>query len=136
MFDPADINKENYGEENNVVYINRWADIAPGNQVKEMKDMKEITALEVNCDGNNFINMKENTNVYFTYIITPFDATNKNLYWFSTSPVVSINDDTNEPGRAQITAGSVSGLTNAKVTVYSESGQHATINVTVKKANE
>lgn len=134
VFDPADIKKENYGEDKNVVYINRWSDIAPGSQVKEMKDMKEITALELrDKNGVNSITMPANSDVTITYVITPFDATNKALYWHINSDILSINDDIGEPNKAIITSGYTGTLVNAKITVYSESGNYATMDVAIVK---
>lgn len=130
--------EDNYGEDlAHTAYINRWDNIADGSRIKEVKDRIEITGLKLtSLQSQNYVNMDQNTQVFFTYEIMPNIATNKNLTTFVSNPIISVDLDTGEPGRGKIVASQLSegvNFTNSVITVYSESGQNASLEVTISR---
>lgn len=129
-FDPGD-NHVDY-------YVNRWSNIATGDKLREVKDKVPVSSITFRNSMGDRISettMSDNSLFEFSYEINPANATNLNLYWFSTNPKIHVNGDISEEGgQARIETDTLTNVqTIGTVSVYSESGQYATLRVNVFK---
>lgn len=132
--DPTEIEPENFGEDINTIYRNQWSAIGEGKQLREIKDKVEIAAVDVNFNGKPYVNVYDDSETSITYSISPLNATNKTLYWFSTKPDVVSIVETNIPQQVDLVIQPISAnIMQAVVTAYAESGERASITVNIEK---
>jgi len=141
VFDVTEIEPSHFndGEGHIDYYINRWAKIGSGNKLREIKDKVPVSGLKfVDANGRDFTATTMNSNASFelTYQIMPENATNLNIHWMSTNPVITINDNTDIPGLVQIISSASNSNTRGIVTAYAESGQKASLTINVNKINQ
>ena len=138
VIDPTEIKEEDFSGPNKVdYYVNQWDNIAKGNRLREIKDKVVVSGITLtDMDGNKLVStaIGENTVFNITYILTPDNVTNTNLYWFSSRPEVTINGNIGTPNVARINIGSVVSTVNTTITAYAESGQKASFTLMVRKS--
>lgn len=136
IFDVTEIEEEHFGEDlAHTTYINQWSKIGTGNRLREIKDKVPVSGLKLKTTSGNEISstsMNENSSFMLTYQIMPADATNLNIYWMTTNPAIYVVE-TGRPGEIKINTTEVSSTTRGVVTAYAESGQKASITITVTK---
>lgn len=111
--------------DNDEYYYDAWTSIAPNNQTVEEKNKIPINSVDFETTSS----VTGIGELLLKYSITPSNATNRQLYFFSSleSEAIKIKDDTVE-GELLLECNSPASTT---ITVYAESGASAFCNIRV-----
>ena len=120
-----------FAEPTGQYFRNKWDALADNDHVVEQKNRYPVT----NIDMPRNVNISLSGEYELSYVLSPEEVTNTQLYWYSKNNILNINTDTGKAGIVKITVNtaSPSAVVNSAddVIAYDESGISATTKFTL-----